>query len=356
MKPLVDPPVIAEPELDLLLHLDKDPKGTRRSAILSVLVHIVGTIVLTNVQFEATSIRDRKFPEIVVHKVTPLVAPPPDVFRELTQKAPNVKPPSKELDLPGLMAKAEVKAPPPKAAVSPTPRTGAPAPAPQLPVAPQIQEAPQPQMAQGPPMGTGLSNMPPPPAPERPPEKPKISFESVPGSGRSTGNVSGSPSPGNRIEMPKSSVEEAVARVTRRPGSSGVVVGDDTEAPTLGETLGQRPTPGKLGSQLELLSDPQGVDFRPYLIKVLSAVRRNWFAVIPESARLGRTGRVVVQFSISKNGSVPKLVIAVPSGADPLDRAAVAGISASNPFPPLPVEFKGEIIRVQLAFGYNQSR
>jgi TonB family protein len=108
-----------------------------------------------------------------------------------------------------------------------------------------------------------------------------------------------------------------------------------------------------MGSSLELLSDPQGADFRPYLLRVLTAVRRNWFAVIPESAKMGRAGKVLIQFVIARDGGVPKLVIAVPSGTDPLDRAAVAGISASNPFPPLPLEYKGDQIRLQLSFVYN---
>jgi TonB family protein len=101
------------------------------------------------------------------------------------------------------------------------------------------------------------------------------------------------------------------------------------------------------------MSDPMGVDFRPYLIKILSTVRRNWFAVIPETARLGRQGRVQIQFAVNRDGSVPKLVIATPSGTESLDRAAVAGISASNPFPPLPAEFKGLQVRLQFTFLYN---
>ncbi len=114
------------------------------------------------------------------------------------------------------------------------------------------------------------------------------------------------------------------------------------------------PSPANSGSRLELLSDPRGVDFRPYLMQVLGSVRRNWFAVIPESARLGMSrGRVLIQFSVARNGSVPKLVIAGPSGTPPLDRAAVAGISASNPFPPLPSEFTGSDIRLQFTFLYN---
>jgi TonB family protein len=108
-------------------------------------------------------------------------------------------------------------------------------------------------------------------------------------------------------------------------------------------------------SRLELLSDPMGVDFKPYLIQILAAVKRNWLAVIPESARLGRQGRVQIQFAIARNGQVPKLVIALPSGTDALDRAAVAGISASNPFPPLPAEYRAEQIRLQFTFLYNMN-
>jgi len=65
---------------------------------------------------------------------------------------------------------------------------------------------------------------------------------------------------------------------------------------------------------------------------------------------------VAIQFSIARDGKVPKLVIAAPSGADTLDRAAVAGISASTPFPPLPAEFKGDRVVLQFNFTYNMPR
>lgn len=123
-----------------------------------------------------------------------------------------------------------------------------------------------------------------------------------------------------------------------------------------GSGINLPPSPGAQGSNLQLLSDPQGVDFRPYLIRILAAVRRNWMAVMPESVNLGRRGRVAIQFSIGRDGSVPKLVIAAYSGADALDRAAVAGISASVPFPPLPTEFKGERIVLQFNFAYNMPK
>jgi TonB family protein len=107
---------------------------------------------------------------------------------------------------------------------------------------------------------------------------------------------------------------------------------------------------------MQLLTDPQGVDFRPYLIRILASVKQHWLSVMPESVRLGRSGKVAIQFSISRNGGVPKLVIAEASGAEALDRAAVAGISASVPFPPLPAEFKGDRIVLQMNFAYNMPR
>ena len=76
--------------------------------------------------------------------------------------------------------------------------------------------------------------------------------------------------------------------------------------------------------------------------------------MIPESARLGmERGRTAIQFIVATRGEVPKLVIATSSGAHHLDRAAVAGISASLPFPSLPAEFTGDEVRLQFVFLYN---
>jgi TonB family protein len=102
-----------------------------------------------------------------------------------------------------------------------------------------------------------------------------------------------------------------------------------------------------------ILSDTMGVDFGPYLARVVYIVRRNWYSVIPESARLGEKGRVAIIFEIVKDGSVPELRLVRSSGSDALDRAAVAGIHASAPFPPLPAEFTGNHLVLQFIFLYN---
>ncbi len=98
-----------------------------------------------------------------------------------------------------------------------------------------------------------------------------------------------------------------------------------------------------------------GVDFGPYLARLVYVVRRNWYAVIPESARLGERGRVAIIFEIVKDGTVPQLRVVASSGSEPLDRAALAGIHASTPFPPLPSEFTGNHLVLQFIFLYNMN-
>jgi TonB family protein len=192
------------------------------------------------------------------------------------------------------------------------------------------------------------------PAPRRPsdaPEKPKLVLETPPATspGRQGqlefGSLTLNPRPGQMVE-------NAIQELSRTGNTGRQAVGDDFGT---GGISGQLPpSPGNTGSNIELLSDPKGVDFRPYLMQVLAAVRRNWYAVIPESARLGFVkGRTLIQFAIVQDGHVSKLVIATSSGSQPLDRAAVAGISASHPFPPLPAEYKGNDIRLQFSFLYN---
>lgn len=280
--------------------------------------------------------------------VTPLVAPP----LELTQKEPNRGKVSKEIDYESLLPRPHLTVPPTPPS---TPGRGPeplPAPAVKPPVA--LPEPPKIEIAQNLPPPT-LGQPVPAPPPRTPPEaKPKLAFESP---AAMSGTPSGIRRGAGGIAPPVSSVDEAIRAAARQPAQGGTAVGDLGDGPGgIGEAMIVPGAPGRQGSRVELLSDPMGVDFRPYLTRILAAVRRNWFAVIPESAKLGRQGRVQIQFAINRDGHVPKLVIATPSGADALDRAAVAGISASNPFPPLPSEFRGEQIRLQFTFLYNLPR
>ena len=105
----------------------------------------------------------------------------------------------------------------------------------------------------------------------------------------------------------------------------------------------------------QILTPTEGVDFSDYMARVLASVRRNWYAVMPESAQLGDRGRVVLEFSIRRDGSVPNddPQRLLGSGKEPLDRAAVSAIRSSNPFDHLPPAFSGPEIRLRFIFLYN---
>jgi TonB family protein len=345
-----------EPEIHLLL--ERDLKGDwrrwRSAAVWSVSFHLVLLIVLL-VMPESPVNREEE-PERVM-KVTHLYIP-----SDLTQKAPNRDKVSKELNVQAIPERPAVKAPTPPPA-PPREQKKAPPSAPLPPVQvaknepkPIIVDAPKIELprSQAETQGDPLAklNVPPPPPP---PQQPKLAFENV------NPSTPGSPNqgkPARGLAIPNPSIDAAVRELSTNGGTSGgrqsvADMGNDSGA---GLGLNLPPSAGRPRSNLELRSDPLGVDFRPYMMQVLAAVRRNWFAVYPEAARLGQHGEVVLEFAIDKRGVVQKVVFSSESGAKALDQSAVAAISASNPLPPLPLEFKGDRIVLRMTFLYNVQR
>lgn len=317
-------------ELRLLLHWDTDRLRTRRAGSVSIVVHVAAIVALLLVPRQAFQMKEEP------HRVTPLIAPPPD----LTQTAPNRAKISKEFNVESAQPRPAIHVPRSAPAFTqPKPSSPPSQPAP-LPEPPKIE-----QETGGPKLPVAAAAQAPPPPPQIKTEEPKLAFETPAGGGPGKSQGLG------RLSAPSASVAEAMQSLAHGGGGGGMVVGDGG----VGDDVNLLPAPGRQGSNLELLSDPMGVDFRPYLLQILATVRRNWFAVMPESASHGLRGRVAVQFAVGKNGTVTKVVFGTQSGADALDRAAVASISMSNPFPPLPNEFRGNVIRLQFTFMYNSA-
>ena len=288
-----------------------------RDGLGSLLVHAIVIAVLLTLP--ETSGRFNGPPITAdFRKAVPLYAP--KIF-EVTQKEPNKGKVTPQLDVRSSLREAPPKA---KAFAPPAPAGPVVPPATTLAPPPQIQAE-----VAAPPVAGVVPALPPPPA------KPKIVLENV-----GAAETSVTPPDHPTIKLPRSPLDDA-ERAGQPGGAGGMVISPDgaSEATAL--------------RQMQLLSDPLGVDFKPYLLQVLAKVRRNWMAIVPDSARMGRRGLVLIQFSIDRSGGVPKLVIASTSGITAFDRAAVAGISASNPFPPLPAAYKGDQIRLQMAFSYN---
>ena len=111
--------------------------------------------------------------------------------------------------------------------------------------------------------------------------------------------------------------------------------------------------PGE-GTGVSILSDTQGVDFSNYITRLLAALRRNWVAIMPESAKWDK-GAVYTTFQIYPNGSIASTdpELERTSGREPLDNAAMSAIHASNPFEPLPSQFHGPFLKLRIVFLYN---
>jgi TonB family protein len=105
---------------------------------------------------------------------------------------------------------------------------------------------------------------------------------------------------------------------------------------------------------LQIITPHEGVDFTGFSDDLVRRVKRNWSAETPLEAKEGIRGRVVVRFSIQRDGQLANMPnIEVSSGKKPLDDAAVSAVKASAPFEHLPEAFKGPSIELRLTFLYN---
>ncbi|MBV9759935.1 MAG: TonB C-terminal domain-containing protein [Acidobacteriaceae bacterium] len=328
---------IPAPELNLLLEWPSERPHWTRVIAASLAVH--ATLFFLATKLPSFTARREPKREAALRAI-PLYVPR-DI---LTQKAPNRNKVSKQIDLADLLAPQSQARPataqpnvkrfelPKQATAKPnrvTPQI--------LPEAPRVAINQSALPSAGVP--TGIT-APPPPAPAEQP------FQNV-----------GSEAPVNprpKLAPPNNPVQAAVNGLAQEGNARRMVVTDDNSTEPIPAAPGSIGRTGAQHAAVELESDPQGADFKPYLTRILAIVRANWRRVIPESARMGTLrGRTVLEFIIDRDGSIPKLVTADPSGSEPLDRAAVAGLSMSNPLPPLPSDFKGAQIRLAFSFSYN---
>lgn len=217
-----------------------------------------------------------------------------------------------------------------------------------------------------------------PPAPPSPPgvtTPPGADADTPPGGASEASSPGALPNQDEPERLPGKDTKQIVRLEDLRPRQdsepSGLELPMTTPGRAIEESLRRGATraspstaPGDLGAPLPpnlntpfplILSDTRGVDFGPYLIRLLREIRRNWYAVMPQSVRWGEQGRVVIVFTILKDGLVPsdQPRIVSSSGRSHLDRPALGAIRASQPFPPLPSEFTGEHIVLQFTFLYN---
>jgi TonB family protein len=211
-------------------------------------------------------------------------------------------------------------------------RAGPPAPAPP---APQMGQTPQQQAQAAPP--------PPQPMPKQRPTQPlqtqqQAQLEAPKPAPTQPDFNTGDSTAGQQVQQ--------AARNAMRPGQTGGGGDMGANAPVQ--------HPGTSGA-VDILSDTMGVDFGPYIRRVIYDTERSWWPIIPESARppLLKQGKVGIRFRILPDGSVKEMILEFPSGDVALDHAAWGGITGASPYPPLPKQFKGPYLELRFYFLYN---
>ncbi len=105
-------------------------------------------------------------------------------------------------------------------------------------------------------------------------------------------------------------------------------------------------------STIDLLTDTQGANLRPYVRSMLMSVRENWYRLMQESA-LTKTSCLAITFTVQRDGHVADMRVERTSGDDALDQAAWKSIESNDPFRSFPTAFTGDHLALRFHFVYN---
>ena len=120
-----------------------------------------------------------------------------------------------------------------------------------------------------------------------------------------------------------------------------------------------------VGTGVVILSDTMGVNFEPYLKKIMRQIYNTWIPLIPEEARppLNKQGTTQLRITILPDGRIhvndgvhDGLVLEGSTHDDALNRAAWGSITGVGQFPPLPSEFKGPNLVLRIHYLVNQKQ
>jgi TonB family protein len=317
----------------LLIQLQDDLARSRwREALwISIIVHMVLAICIWNFAFLASHLFGRKIvvlSPLANQKDATFLALPPDLQKVPHNRKSNI---ISDKDRVAMTRHPELDAKDLKKVLA-TPPPGRPGPA-----GPKTQQpAPQPpQVAQNQPQKFQQNQQ---AIPQQPANSETAQLQ-TPRANSNPFKMGGAMSAGDAIQ-------EAARAAAERRGGGGGQEGD------FGLGTGAH---GRQMGALEILSDTQGVDFGPYLQRILQEVKEHWYSLIPESAQM-KKGKLAIEFAITKDGQVAGMKLIATSGDTALDRAAWGGITASNPFPPLPSDFGGPYLALRFRFYYNPEK
>ena len=180
----------------------------------------------------------------------------------------------------------------------------------------------------------------PPPETAPPPAAPKPKIEKPP--------VEEAPKPSkNALLLPpkKEDRKKPTPPPVSRPGRASEPA---VSLPTSGEEPGGTPGPAGAGGTAgigNLKLDQADFKYPVYIERLVGLISMNWF----KPAQTVQTSPVV-HFQIERDGTITDPRIVTSSGLPFVDRAALRAVYASSPLPPLPAEYGGPHLGIQVVF------
>jgi len=125
--------------------------------------------------------------------------------------------------------------------------------------------------------------------------------------------------------------------------------------PATSQNPPQRGVHRGVGTDVEILTPHEEADFKTFEKHLNESVKRKWYLAMPQDAKQGAKGRVVLRLTIQKDGTLlaQALTVEVSSGKESLDNAAMAAVLLAAPFDRLPDSFHGPNIELRIPFFYN---
>jgi hypothetical protein len=113
-----------------------------------------------------------------------------------------------------------------------------------------------------------------------------------------------------------------VQQATQAPRGGSLGSGDGPNGPV--EHRG-------LGTGVDILSDTQGVDFNPYLQKIMREIYNTWLPLIPEEARppLNKQGETQIRFIILPDGRIGGMTLEGSTHDDAINKSCSNSVFAT---------------------------
>ena len=111
-----------------------------------------------------------------------------------------------------------------------------------------------------------------------------------------------------------------------------------------------------LGTGVDILSDTEGVNFNPYLQKIMREIYETWLPLIPEEARppLNKQGETQIRFIILPDGRIGGMALEGSTHDDAINKSCWGSITGVGQFPPLPIQFHGPKLELRVHYLVNK--